>query len=167
MLGSEFDDLSAAAVFLTQGACDVDTDALVTYVLKNGISKLTGTGSMTSEIFLNHQPMSLNKRFQLGLVTTTTTAPLALVVGSMARFVLNGQSVMLLWRCHRRPLEGVGFETDCGGEFVVYVYLRMLQKASIYVTGASNMTTHMLQRSTTLPHLQPTSLTLGTCGCQL
>ena len=41
MLGSEFDNLSAATGFLTQGACDVDTDALITYVLKNGISKLT------------------------------------------------------------------------------------------------------------------------------
>ena len=137
MLGSEFDDLSAATGFLTQGACDVDTDALITYVLKNGISKLTGTGSMTGEIFLNHQPMSLNKRFQLGFGGNNHNCAFGFGGWFGWQGVLNGQSVMGFSGDVIADLtEGVGFETDCGGEFVEHTYacVNIAEGTSIYVT---------------------------------
>ena len=46
LMGDEFDALSDATGFLTLSDCD-DTDALITYVLENGISKLTGTGALS------------------------------------------------------------------------------------------------------------------------
>ena len=137
MLGSEFDNLSAATGFLTQGACDVDTDALITYVLKNGISKLTGTGSMTGEIFLNHQPMSLNKRFQLGFGGNNHNCAFGFGGWFGWQGVLNGQSVMgFSGDVIADFSEGVGFETDCGGEFVEHTYacVNIAEGTSIYVT---------------------------------
>ena len=137
LMGDEFDALSDATGFLTLSDCDVDTDALITYVLENGISKLTGTGALSGEIFLNHQPMSLNKRFQLGDGANNHNCAYGFGGWFGWQGVLNGQSVMGFSGDVIADLTpGVGFETDCGGEFVEHTYacVNIAEGTSIYLT---------------------------------
>ena len=137
LMGDEFDALSDATGFLTLSDCDVDTDALITYVLENGISKLTGTGALSGEIFLNHQPMSLNKRFQLGDGANNHNCAYGFGGWFGWQGVLNGQSVMGFSGDVIADLTpGVGFETDCGGEFVEHTYacVNVAEGTSIYLT---------------------------------
>ena len=74
---------------------------------------------MTGEIFLNHQPMSLNKRFQLGFGGNNHNGQL--VVGWMAG-VLNGQSVMGFSGDVIAIFLKVLVSKPCGGEFVEHTY---------------------------------------------
>jgi hypothetical protein len=136
MSGDEFDDLAGAG-FLTLPECGANTDDFIVYTLSNTISRLTGTGSMTGEIYLNHMPMSLNKRFQLGIGANNHNCNLGFGGWFGWQGVLNNQTVMGFSGDVIADLDGcVGTNTDCGGEFVEHTYacINTGTGESIYVT---------------------------------
>ena len=110
------------------------------YVMRNSTSKLTLR--VPHRTLLNHAPMSLNKRFQLGFKSTTATC-----FGGWFgwRGVLNGETVMGFSGDVIADLsDGIGFETDCGDEFVEHTYACIDVEA-----GTSIFLTQRIERNDT------------------
>ena len=81
--------------------------------------------------------MSLNKRFQLGDGANNHNCAYGFGGWFGWQGVLNGQSVMGFSGDVIADLTpGVGFETDCGGEFVEHTYacVNVAEGTSIYLT---------------------------------
>ena len=125
------------AGLLTAWDCDVDPEALTVYTLRNTISKLVGTGSMTGELYLSHMPVSENKRFQLGDGGNNHNCEYGFGGWFGWQGVLNGNSVMGFSGDVIADLgDPILFDTDCGGEFVelTYAMINVAQGQSQFVT---------------------------------
>ena len=111
------------AGLMTAWDCEVVPEALTVYSMNNSISRLIGTGSMQGQLFLNHMPVSQNKRFQLGQGANNHNCEYGFAGWFGWQGVLNGESVMGFSGDVIADLGAPSFQdTDCGGEFVQLTY---------------------------------------------
>ncbi|MDA0945664.1 MAG: T9SS type A sorting domain-containing protein [Bacteroidetes bacterium] len=122
---------------LTSWACDVDPANITLYNMTNTISRMTGTGSLQGEIYLNHMPISYNKRFQLGEGANNHNCEYGFGGWFGWHGIVDGMSVMGFSGDVIADLSApTSTETFCGGEFAQITY------ASIDLgTGQSTYTT--------------------------
>ena len=128
---------NASHGLLTAWDCEVDPSALEVYDMKNTISRLTGTGSMAGEIYLNHMPVSLNKRFQLGVGGNNHNCENGFGGWFGWQGVLDGEYVMGFSGDVIADVSNPFFnDTECGGEEVTltYAYVNVFEGTSQYVT---------------------------------
>ncbi|MEE2918959.1 MAG: T9SS type A sorting domain-containing protein [Bacteroidota bacterium] len=114
------------AGLMTAWDCDVIPEALTVYSMNNSISRLTGTGSMEGQLFLNHMPVSESKRFQLGQGANNHNCEYGFAGWFGWTGNLDGEDVSGFAGDVIADLGAPSFQdTDCGGEFVTLTYTMM------------------------------------------
>ena len=114
---------NASHGLLTAWDCDADASGIDVYDMRNTISRLTGTGSVSGEIYLSHMPVSLNKRFQLGVGGNNHNCENGFGGWFGWSGVLDGQSVMGFSGDVIADVSNPTFtDTDCGSESVTLTY---------------------------------------------
>ena len=108
---------------LTAWNCTVDPAGITVYDLQNTISRLTGTGSLEGQIYLDHMPVSLSKRFQLGVGGNNHNCGYGLGGWFAWSGTIDGQTVSGLSGDIIVDLDDdVFLDVQCGGEFADIVY---------------------------------------------
>ena len=108
---------------LTAWNCTVDPAGITVYTLQNTISRLTGTGTLEGQIYLDHMPVSLSKRFQLGVGGNNHNCGYGLGGWFAWNGTVDGQTVSGLSGDIIVDLdEDVFLDVQCGGEFADIVY---------------------------------------------
>ena len=114
---------NASHGLLTAWDCDADASGIEVYDMRNTISRLTGTGSVSGEIYLSHMPVSLNKRFQLGVGGNNHNCENGFGGWFGWSGVLDGESVMGFSGDVIADVSNPTFtDTDCGSESVTLTY---------------------------------------------
>ena len=114
---------NASHGLLTAWDCDADASGIEVYDMRNTISRLTGTGSVSGEIYLSHMPVSMNKRFQLGVGGNNHNCENGFGGWFGWSGVLDGQPVMGFSGDVIADVSNPTFtDTDCGSESVTLTY---------------------------------------------
>ncbi|PCJ80389.1 MAG: hypothetical protein COA49_09140, partial [Bacteroidetes bacterium] len=133
---------------LTAWNCDVDPAAITVYDLQNTISRLTGTGSLDGQIYLDHMPVSLSKRFQLGVGGNNHNCGYGLGGWFAWQGNIDGQSVSGLSGDIIVDLDAdVFLDVQCGGEFADIVYAAIDQNCGFTTV----VTQHITRNDTQAP----------------
>ena len=114
---------NASHGLLTAWDCDADASGIEVYDMRNTISRLTGTGSVSGEIYLSHMPVSMNKRFQLGVGGNNHNCENGFGGWFGWSGVLDGEPVMGFSGDVIADVSNPTFtDTDCGSESVTLTY---------------------------------------------
>ena len=136
---------NASHGLLTAWDCDADASGIEVYDMRNTISRLTGTGSVSGEIYLSHMPVSMNKRFQLGVGGNNHNCENGFGGWFGWSGVLDGQPVMGFSGDVIADLSNPTFtDTDCGSESVTLTYA-LIDPAS----GQSQFVSQVWERNDT------------------
>ena len=136
---------NASHGLLTAWDCDADASGIEVYDMRNTISRLTGTGSVSGEIYLSHMPVSMNKRFQLGVGGNNHNCENGFGGWFGWSGVLDGQPVMGFSGDVIADVSNPTFtDTDCGSEAVTLTYA-LIDPAS----GQSQFVSQVWERNDT------------------
>ena len=136
---------NASHGLLTAWDCDADASGSEVYDMRNTISRLTGTGSVSGEIYLSHMPVSMNKRFQLGVGGNNHNCENGFGGWFGWSGVLDGQPVMGFSGDVIADVSNPTFtDTDCGSESVTLTYA-LIDPAS----GQSQFVSQVWERNDT------------------